>query len=255
MLVADAHLGHRDDPAVAARLADADHHRVVLSDVERIRSRVRTETEGGRDLGIVVGRDLEDGDVLETEGGDPVVVELAAVDALVVELGDADVPAVAALELGHAFGNRHWPLAIRGDEALVRVADSYERTEAAAADLLPGDVGTRREAVPPTTFDDDAPDHSHGGGDGGGHSHGHDDHEHGADGHNHGADGHSHGHHDGDHGDHSHDHAENGHIDHGHRHDHHHDHGQGHDHDHEHDHGADGERRSDDARAAGGEDR
>jgi len=254
MLVADAHLGHRDDPAVAARLADADPHRVVLSDVERIRSRVRTETEGGRDLGIVVGRDLEDGDVLETEGGDPVVVELAAVDALVVELGDADVPAVAALELGHAFGNRHWPLAIRGDEALVRVADSYERTEAAAADLLPGDVGTRREAVPPTTFDDDAPDHSHGGGDGGGHGHGHDDHEHGADGHDHGADGHdhgadghSHGHHDGDHGAEGHDHAENGHIDHGHSHDHH--------HDHDHDHGADGERRSGDVRAPGGEDR
>ncbi|WP_225333234.1 urease accessory protein UreE [Halomicrobium urmianum] len=184
MLVADAYLGHREDPDVAERLADADPARVVLSDVDRRRSRVRTETENGRDLGVVVGRELADGDVLETESGEFVVVELAAVEALVVEFEDADVSTTAALALGHAAGNRHWDLAVRGGEALFPLADSADRMEAALADHLPEDVAVRTERVPPTTFDDGGAhagghDHSYGDGDGhshdrgGGHSHSH----------------------------------------------------------------------------------
>ncbi|WP_226012085.1 urease accessory protein UreE [Halomicrobium salinisoli] len=192
MLVADAYLGHREDPDVAERLADADPARVVLSDVDRRRSRVRTETEDGRDLGVVVGRELADGDVLETESGDLVVVELAAVEALVLDFEDADVSATAALELGHAAGNRHWDLAVRDGEALFPMADSRERMEAAVADSLPDDVAVRTERVPPTTFDD--------GGSPGGHEHSH------GDGHSHSHDSHSHDHSHGDHS-HAHDHG------------------------------------------------
>jgi urease accessory protein len=167
MLVADTHLGNRDDPAVAERLADADPHRVVLSATDRRRSRVRTETVAGRDVGVVVGRPLDDGDVLETDDGALVVVELAAVEALVLAFGD-DVSPTAALELGHAVGNRHRDLAVRGREALVPVADSRERTEALVADHLPDGATIRYEAVPPTTFDD-GPAHAHD--DGGSHTH------------------------------------------------------------------------------------
>ena len=60
MLVAETYVGHRDDASVASALADSDPHRVVLSDTERRRSRVRTETTHGRDLGVVVGRVLAD---------------------------------------------------------------------------------------------------------------------------------------------------------------------------------------------------
>jgi urease accessory protein len=160
MLVAGTYLGHRDDPVLADRLADADPARVVLSDTERRRSRVRTETSNGRDLGVVVARDLDDGDVLATEDGDLVVVELAAVDALVLSFDGVDVSSLAALELGHALGNRHWDLALRDDEALFPVADTRERMEAAVADHLPDGVGVRFEHVSPATFDDDG-DHSH----------------------------------------------------------------------------------------------
>jgi urease accessory protein len=163
MLVADTYLGHRDDAEIAARLADSDPERTVLSDTDRRRSRVRTETESGRDLGIVVGRDLEDGAVLETEDGTPVVVELAGVEALVLEFGSADVAALTALELGHALGNRHWDLAVRETAALFPVTDSRDRMLETVADLLPEGVTTRFETVPPTTFDDASPDHSHDG--------------------------------------------------------------------------------------------
>jgi len=217
MLVAEIHLGHRDDPALAERLAAAEPYRVALSDVERRRSRVRTETESGADLGVVVGRDLDDGDVLETRDGDLVVVGLESVEALVVDLADAEVAATAALELGHALGNRHWSLAVRGNEALVPVTDSVERMTAFVEDLLPPGATTRRESVPPTTFDDAGPDHGHAHGDGE-HDHGDGEHDHGDGEHDHGRD-HAHD-------DHGRDHA---HDDHGHSHGHGHD--RGHDHD------------------------
>lgn len=187
MLVANAHLGHREDPGIESRLEDEVPARVVLSDVERRRSRVRTETVDGRDLGIVVSRDLGDGDVLETESGTLVLVELAAVDALVLAFADAEVPATTALEIGHALGNRHLDLAVRGEEALFPVPDTRERLRGAIDGLLPEGVTVRFERVPPTTFDEAG---GHGGSD---HEHGH-SHGGGGHGHDHGGSGHDHDH-------------------------------------------------------------
>lgn len=158
MLVADEYVGHRDDDAVADRLAGTDPVRVVLSDTDRRRSRVRTTTVDGRDLGVVVARDLADGDLLETEEGTLVVVELEGVETLVLDVGSTELSPTAALELGHALGNRHWKLAVRGDEALFPVASSRERTEAVVGDVVPEAVSHRYETVPPTTFDD-GPEH------------------------------------------------------------------------------------------------
>ncbi|KAA9395816.1 urease accessory protein UreE [Haloarcula sp. CBA1130] len=175
MLVADTYLGHHDDDSVAENLDASDCATVVLSDTERQRSRVRTETTDGRDLGIVVARDLADGDVLEAEDGSRIIIELAAIEALVLDFADSDVSPTEALELGHAVGNKHWTLATRDREALFPVTDSKERMEATVAELLPADVPTRYEHVPPTTFDDGGVDHTHGESDhthDGGHSHG-----------------------------------------------------------------------------------
>ena len=182
MLVADTYLGHRHDDSVAENFDASDCATVVLSDTERQRSRVRTETTDGRDLGIVVARDLADGDVLEAEDGTLIVVELAAIEALVLDFADSDVSPTAALELGHAVGNKHWNLAVRGEEALFPVTDSKERMETTVAELLPADVPMRYEHVPPTTFDDGGVEHTHVDGDhthDGGHSHGGAGHDHG----------------------------------------------------------------------------
>jgi urease accessory protein len=168
MLVADSYLGHRSEAAVADRLATTDPLQVALSDTERRRSRVRTETTDGRDLGIVVGRDLSDGDVLETEDGSLVVVELDTIEALALALDETDVSALAALELGHAIGNRHWNIAVRDGEVLVPVGESRDRMESTVDDHLPA-VSKRYESVSPTLFDDS--DH--------GHDHGHGTHVHG----------------------------------------------------------------------------
>ena len=179
MLVVREYAGHRDDPAVAERLTGTEPLRVVLSNTERRRSRVRTTTVDGRDLGVVVARDLADGDVLVTEDGTPIVVELEGIEALVLDLGGVELLPAKALELGHALGNRHWDLALRGEEALFPVRTSRERTEAIVADVVPETVPYRFETVPPTTFDDGGTHstgaaHTHGGE----HAHAHGSHGH-----------------------------------------------------------------------------
>ncbi|WP_247006049.1 urease accessory protein UreE [Halorientalis litorea] len=182
MLVADTYLGHRTDDDVAARLDGADPSRVVLSATDRRRSRVRTETDDGRDIGIVVARDLTDGDILETESGALVLVDLADIEAAIVSLEGTDVSPTTALQVGHALGNRHRDVAVRDDEVVVAVADSRERTERTLADLCPDGTPVRFESVSPALFDG-GPDHRHG-----------DDHSHGHTGHDHADGNHAHSH-------------------------------------------------------------
>ena len=189
MLVADEFLGTLDDPDVATHV-DADALTVTLDDVERRRSRVRTSAEDGIDVGIVVGRELRDGDVLAAEGR-LVVVSLAPVEAMVLDfsgIDDGTAAATAALELGHAVGNRHWDLAVEGSRAYLPVTESRGRMEAKVRPHLPDGVTVGTDSVSPALFDDATPDHDH--------SHGGNDDD-GRD-HSHGEDGHSHDHSDSD---------------------------------------------------------
>lgn len=183
MLVADEFLGTVDDPDVAARV-DADPLTVTLDDTERRRSRVRTTAEDGTDVGIVVGREVRDGDVLLADDR-PVVVSLEPVEAMVLDFdgvaGDVVSTATTALALGHAVGNRHWDLAVEGTRAYLPVTEDRERMESEVRPHLPDGVIVGSDSVSPALFDDATPDHDHS------HDDGSDDH---------GADGHSHSDHD-----------------------------------------------------------
>jgi urease accessory protein len=233
MLVADEYLGSLDDPDVAERVERGDGLTVTLDDTERRRSRVRTmadaadvadgsdgtdgdgpaddgtDADTGTDLGIVVGRELRDGDVLLADGR-PVVVSLEPVEAMALDFGGVDGEATAAatagLELGHAVGNRHWDLAVEGERAVLPVTEDRDRMASEVEPHLPNGVTVAYERVSPALFDDGTPDHSHDG-DGDGHSHSHGDGDDGVD--------HSHSHEHGDGDDHSHSHQ---HDDHSHEH-------------------------------------
>jgi urease accessory protein len=184
MLVADEFVGTLDDPDIAARVDGEATLAVTVDDVERRRSRFRTTAEDGTDMGVVVARELSDGDVLAADGT-LVVVSLAATTAMVLDFaGVTGTDAVtAALELGHVVGNRHRDLAVDGDRAYLP-AQRRERLEATVRPLLPEGVTVSYEDVPPTLFDDgEGPDHSHD------HDHGHGDHSHDHDGDSRGIDG------------------------------------------------------------------
>jgi urease accessory protein len=202
MLVAEEFVGSLDDEDVAERVDAADPLRVAVDETERRRSRFRTTAADGTDLGVVVARELRDGDVLST-GDRLVVVSLEAVEAMVVDfdgVADPDRAAVTtALELGHAVGNRHWDLAVEDGRAYLPLADTRERMEATVEPHLPDGATVGYDEVAPTLFDEgDADgDHSHSH-DGGNHSHSHGDghshsHDSGEPGHSHGRGEHSHG--------------------------------------------------------------
>ncbi|WP_123537932.1 urease accessory protein UreE [Halosimplex salinum] len=195
MLVAEAFVGTLDDEAVAERVESGDPLRVAVDGTERRRSRFRTTTDDGTDLGVVVTRELRDGDVLST-GDRLVVVSLESVEAMAIDFGevaDPDRAAVTtALELGHAVGNRHWDLAVDGERAYLPLADTRERMESTVEPHLPERATVGYEDVPPTLFDESGAEHSHGSG-GVAHSH------------SHSGEGHSHSH--SGEGDHSHSHA------------------------------------------------
>lgn len=186
MLVADAYLGTVADPTLRERLDETDPLAVTLDDTARRRSRVRTTAADGTPIGIVVGRELRNGDVLEADGT-LVVVSLASVSAMVVDFGDVGEElgvVVAALRLGHAVGNRHWDLVVHGSRAYVPATDDRERMEAEVRPHLPEGAAVAYEDVSPAMFDDAtvAPDHGHAGSneeDHHGHTHDHDgDHDH-----------------------------------------------------------------------------
>jgi len=174
MLVAEEFVGTLDDDAVASRVEREGHLTITADDVDRRRSRFRTTANNGRSIGVVVARELRDGDVLAADGT-LIVVSLTPIDAMILDFGGvtgSDTGLVTtALELGHAVGNRHWDLVVEGGCAYLPLADSRERMEATIEPYLPEGVDVRYDAVQPTLFDtgDEPPVGGHG------HSHSHDD--------------------------------------------------------------------------------
>jgi urease accessory protein len=173
-----------------------DLETVTVGSDQRRRSRFRTATETGREVGVVVGRELRAGDVLSTAGDGPrLAVALEPVEAVVVDLTDAAADPTATVALGHAAGNRHWEMAVRDGAVLFPAAESEARMDATLAPHLPEDATVSREQVSPALFDGDvgsgSHSHTHDGEGSDGHSHGH---THGVD----DARGHDHGHHGGD---------------------------------------------------------
>lgn len=158
----------------ADSLAETDRETVTVGGDQRRRSRFRTTTDSGREIGIVVGRELRAGDVLSTGAGDgpPIEVALEPVEAVVVCLADAAADLTAAVALGHAAGNRHWDMAVRGQEVLFPAAESDARTDATLAPHLPEGAVVSRERVSPALFDGQVESAGHAHGDGHSHAHG-----------------------------------------------------------------------------------
>jgi len=207
-----------DDPDLAdayeEHAAAGTLERIEIDSGDRVKSRLRTETDAGTDVGLVVDRpELSDGDVLTVNDDRMIVVSFSDRESLVVSL-PSDLSTAATVELGHRIGNQHWDFAVSGGELYVPLAADRRIVENVVGDALPGDCETRVESVDASLFVDDESSLRH-------------EHSHGPD------------------GTHSHENQD------GHSHDHTHEHGDGHSHDHSHTHehahsNADGNSRSTD---------
>lgn len=202
MLVVETILGNiEDDPVLERRFEarpEAEVEQVVLDERDRRRSRIRTETDAGTDIGIVVGSDqtLRSGDVL-LDDERMVVVRFENREALVISFegeNQAIDTVVRLTELGYQVGNRHWDLAVRDEEVLVALGTDSERKRREIGAALPSTVQTRRETVDPTLFDG-TPGHGTSESESDEQTHSHAGHAHGPTGHTHDTDGtHSHDH-------------------------------------------------------------
>lgn len=203
----DGVVGNADaDPdladAIAAHRRAGTLETVVLDDTQRKRSRFRTTTESGTDLGVLVDRpELSPDDVLVLDDDLAVVVAFERREAFVVDL-PSETETGTAIELGHRIGNQHWDIAI--DDGTLYVPREADRSiiEETLGPYLPEGATIRYETVDAELFVDGEGGpglgHSHGAG-GGGHDHA------GGQTHSHGASGHTHA---------DHDHTEHGHSDH-----------------------------------------
>ena len=203
----DGVVGNADaDPdladAIAAHRRAGTLETVVLDDTQRKRSRFRTTTESGTDLGVLVDRpELSPDDVLVLDDDLAVVVAFERREAFVVDL-PSETETGTAIELGHRIGNQHWDVAI--DDGTLYVPREADRSiiEETLGPYLPEGATIRYETVDAELFVDGEGGpglgHSHGAG-GGGHDHA------GGQTHAHGASGHTHA---------NHDHTEHGHSDH-----------------------------------------
>lgn len=175
----DAVVGNVDaDPdladAVAAHERAGTLERVVLDDTDRRRSRFRTRTEAGTELGVVVDRpELAAGDVLLLADDLAVVVAFEPREAFVVQFPAPTAAVSTAVELGHRIGNQHWDVAVDGDTVYVPVEADRAIVEDVLGPYLPREATTRYETVAAERFIDGTDGRD-------GHEHGHKgDHEHG----------------------------------------------------------------------------
>ena len=231
----DGVVGNADsDPdladAIAAHRRAGTLETVVLDDTQRKRSRFRTTTEAGTDLGVLVDRpELSPDDVLVLDDDLAVVVAFERREAFVIDL-PSETTTAAAIELGHRIGNQHWDVAIEDGRLYVPREADRSIIEETLGPYLPAGATIQYETVDAELFVDSGsgPGHSHADGGAG--------HDHASGGHTHRSGGH--GDHDHSHDDHAHEHGDSGH-DHNEGHTHGHgDSGHGHS-DHTHEHGGD----------------
>ena len=153
----DGVVGNADaDPELADAITAHERagtlERVVLDEAQRKRSRFRTTTEAGTDLGVLVDRpELRPDDVLVLDDDLAVVVAFERREAFVVELPTGTATA-AAVELGHRIGNQHWDVAVEDGALYVPREADRSIIEGTLGPYLPEGATTRYETVDAELF-------------------------------------------------------------------------------------------------------
>lgn len=168
MLLRETIIGniHRDEPLADTYEeyeTDDRVERIALDENDRKRSRLRTTTDRGTDVGIVVDRQagLAAGDVVAYDDERMIVITAERREALVIEL-DAIDDMATALECGHRLGNQHRELAVEEGRVYVPVSEERAHVERVIERTL-GEIPIMYERVDLSTFEkqNQSMDHHH----------------------------------------------------------------------------------------------
>jgi urease accessory protein len=145
--LAQTYLGNSiEDARLAERISkarDSGHcMEVHISQTDSRKGRIHAHTTSGVTVGIVKSRDwsLRNGDVLETEQGQLLLVNLQEQKVIVLRFTEP-VPdsAIALIHLGHVLGNHHWPIIVRDRQLYVELVADPEVIESTIREFkIPG---------------------------------------------------------------------------------------------------------------------
>ena len=133
--IARTYLGNiKKNPTLAEKLQTSEAYlEVNLSQSDRGKGRIYTQSTSGIAIGIIKSRDwlLKEGDILETEGGNLILVHIQPQELMVLSFKETAVKdAIDLIHLGHVLGNHHYPILVRDNKIYLQLIVNKERIEA-----------------------------------------------------------------------------------------------------------------------------
>ena len=145
MLLVDSILGNvYDGNNISQKIEDAKESktlkRLFLSRPQMEKSRLRTETEDGTEIGLSLepGTILHNGDVLEIDSNLIIIHQLPE-KIIRVTINENNWSPNLLVQLGHIIGNRHRPIAITSDGCIIfpiHDADEVELFQQLFSDII-----------------------------------------------------------------------------------------------------------------------
>jgi urease accessory protein len=134
--LAEDYLGNVSESAdVARRVMQAQREdrcwEVSVGLGDRTKGRILTQTQSGQPVGIVKARQwtLREGDVFVTPGNRFVLVSLQPQSVMALRFEAGVNNPIALLHLGHALGNQHWPVTVKGETMYVELVSDAAQME------------------------------------------------------------------------------------------------------------------------------
>ena len=125
MLVVDSILGNAYDGSdISQKIENAKENqklkKLFLSRPQMEKSRLRTETEDGTEIGLSLepGTVLHNGDVLEIDSNLIIIHQLPE-KKIRVTINENNRSPNLLVQLGHIIGNRHRPISITSDDCII----------------------------------------------------------------------------------------------------------------------------------------